>query len=317
MSPRTGNKEGVKDSVWLIFYLILSLLVLWSTVVESTVFGQIYQVIFTFSLILFILSKVTENYAEFVNLNHENIGAQLLIGFGLGFALVGSLFGFTLFFQPLSTPYGIKSLGLLGFEALTQVFLMSVVVAEIEETFRTSALRPTMAEWMEERHARSIFLTVTATILWMVIPSLRWLGVAVFGFAVFTYLFNIDLSKHLGSSFVRHGLAILVAAAFFAVLHLRAYGGSEYAQVSNSANLLKNAFFFAIIADVINTKFKAATPSKVAHCMNNSTVSSVNAGLPPYIGFVVTGVYAIILFMMSKGKLEDLNPTKILEGIAG
>lgn len=315
MSSRTSSQDH--SGVWLILYLLFGTLVLWSSVVEETAFGQIYQVIFFFSIIVYLLSKVTGQFAEFQNLNRDNITLQLLAGFGLGLALVGTLFQVAFpQLSPLSTPSGLNVLGILGFEALSQVFLMSMVVAELEETFRTCSLRPTLAEWMEDEHSRTVFLAATSAILWMVLPVHKWVGFLVFAGTMLTYFSDIDVTDYFDEKLVRHGLAIVVAGAFFAILHLKAYGGTEYAQLENTAQLLSNAFLFAVIADTINYQFNSATPSKVAHCLNNATVASVSKGLPAIMGLLVTVVYASILFVMSRGTIEDLRPQNVLKGVS-
>lgn len=316
----TRGGSGLEE-VWLILFLLLGTVVLWSTVVQQTTFGQIYQIIFFFTLIIFILSKVTPKFAEFQNLNSKGITIQILAGFILGFALVATLFGASFaFLSPLSVPdiRFTMPIGILGFELLSSLFMMSILVAEIEESFRTSALRPTIAEWVANRHARTIFLLVTGVIIYMVIPPLRFLGAILFVFAAIDGILKFKFVDRLfRSPATRNFLAILVAGSFFAVLHLRAYGGTEGLELAVTAALIMNAFLFAVIADIVNWKFKSATASKIAHCLNNATISAVAVGLPALTGAFVTLIYAVILFFMSRGTLQDLHPANILKSVGG
>ena len=314
------TEQDTRNDIWLILFLLLGTLVLWSTVVQQTTFGKIYNILFFFTLAMYLLSRASPNFAEFQNIRHKGISLQIITGFVLGFALVGTLYGTYALLSPLSVP-NIKftsPLGILGFESISQVFLMSVVVAEIEESFRSSTLRPTIAEWLSNHYARTLFMLVTALIIYMVLLPIRLLGAALFVVAAVDSIgkFNwIDrLFKH---GFARQATAIIVAAAFFAVLHLRAYGGTSGVETATTVAMLLNAFLFAVIADTINSRFKSTTPSKIAHCFNNSSISSVSIGLPAFYGAFITTIYAIVLFVMSRGTMDDLKPSNIIASIGG
>jgi len=190
----------------------------------------------------------------------------------------------------------------LGLELISQVFLMSIFVAEIEETFRAGVLRPTFVEWLSDYRVRLMFLLSMAIVIYAIIPTLRIVGLGLFIFAAIDVI-SLMLSKNKNQLFsqtifksevARQVLAIVLAAAIFGILHLKVFA----TDISNEG-LMINAFLFATIAGFINWQFKSTVASKVAHCMNNAIVMCAAIGLPLSIGFLITGVYAFLLGAMA------------------
>lgn len=303
---KTANQD------WLPFFLLLALVVLSSIIIEDTPWGRVYMYLTVFTLFIYILAQTNKTRAEFILFNKKiGFGIQALTGFALGFFLIDSiLFDQPLFalLNPLSVPQVTSPLGILGFEMLSQVFAMSLIVAEIEENFRAGALRPMIYEWLQSQKARTVFLLTSGIIIYAIVPPLRLIGALLFLVVFVDFIIHLEfLHAVMASNLMRHGIAIFAAAAVFGILHLKIFSAGE---VINE-DLMVNAFLFAFMADVINTTFQSTVASKIAHCWNNSAVMLYVGGTEPtwvfWISIMITLAYATILYTI---QAESVQSTK-------
>lgn len=316
--PRIGERpENIirANMFWLIVFIILGLIALWHTVIgeEGTTWGTVYLSVFIVTITLFILSVIAPRVFEFRNINPHGVGLQIFVGFMLGFALVGGVFldqnascdtpstsSIVPFLSPLPIPLqaGNGGLGLLGWAAIAQVFIMALVVSEFEESIRSAALRPTIAEWLTNRWGICVTFFTFGMIIYFLIEPIRLIGLVmmVLGFANSLKDFLSGFFQHVWAHYTT---SIIIGGIFFAILHLKAYSiAGAPTDVTNA--LMLNAFMFAVIADFINTQFDSTAPSKIAHTLSNATIGCLCVGIPLWFAFVVAGSHAVLIFILSR-----------------
>ena len=304
MRSKNASKTDISHLAWLAFFMLLLVLTLSSIVIEDATWGYVYFFLVATTLFIFLLSHVkgTKQGAEFILFSPKNgvpFYVQLIAGFSLGFVLTDSiLFGtnFLTFLSPLAVPKVTAPLGVLGVEVLSGIFLMSIVVAEIEESFRSSALRPTLVEWMENPKLATVFLMALAVIGYAMFPPLRYFLGLLFLLGIVNAFFGWKmLEPFFKNKLFRHALSIFAVALVFGFLHLKLFS-------TGMANeqIMVNAFLFAIIADVINWRLKSTVSGKIAHCWNNGVVMCAASGAPVVYGVLMAVIYAGILWVMQK-----------------
>jgi len=297
--------SGIKDPkvLSMMVFLIFGILALWSFVTQETTFGRIYSSIFYLTLGVIALSYIMPKVFEYQPVDSRNIKLQLLAGFALGFALAGGLFvqNFS-FLAPLSIP-DIALLGVLGFSAVGQVFIMSVAVSEFEEALRSATLRPSFAEWLQFREGVSVLLLLIGSIVYFTAdsfdPALKIVGLILAFVGVLNFTRRFIIADRIKGKWTRFMVANFITAAFFAILHFTAYATGNAAATQS---LLLNAFMYALIADTINTYFESTAPSRVAHTLNNAAVSCVAVGIPVLFALIVAAVHALIIFVTATGE---------------
>ncbi len=297
------NKTVKREGAWMIVLVVLGMLAFWSFVSEGTEFGALYSDVFILVFALFSLAVIVPKYFDFRNLamKPKEAPMQVLVGLALGLVMVGSVIfdGFTFsLLSPISAP--VLSFGVLGWESLAPVFLMSIVVSELEESLYNSALRPSIMEWLTSHLGVSIVFLLLGLLVWVMFIDLRMFGLIAMGLGVINFFSgkNGFLTKAFSSHMLRAAVAILMAALFFSLLHLRNFSGLDAA---TGAAVLHAAFVFAIVAGSINTVFRSSVSSKVAHTVNNGTLTCLVVGIPPVFGLVIGGIHGLMLYILSVG----------------
>lgn len=294
------NSIDKQKSLSMVFFILLGVLASWSFITQGTKWGSVYSNVFYLVVILFILSIVVPRKFEANFVNPKNLWMQFAAGGLFGLVLVSSyIVGSSLsFLSPLSIPKVSSVLGILGINAVTLVFAMSVIPSEFEENLRSATLRPTIAEWLQDSKALPSLLIMFGVLLFFLVDSFRVLGIGfiVFGFLVLQGIFLKN--KGITNKWVRMGISIVFVGVLFALLHFTAYATGNPAQ---SEALMFNAFLYAIIADSINTYFgKTTIPSKIAHTTNNAVVSCAAVGIPIVFAVVVVVAHASILYAIAR-----------------
>lgn len=284
------------------FFLIFGLIAFWSVITQETQWGRIYTNVFYLSTFLILLSYILPHVFDYQPVSDKDLGYQIVAGLLLGFALVGGFFlqGFTLL-APLSIPDVSGILGLLGFSVISQVFIMSIVISEFEETLRSGTLRPSIAKWLEYPQGVTAVLLIFGVIIYFLIEPFRVLGLGLVVLGIINFLQKGVLARYIEGKWARFFIAIMIAGAFFSLLHLTAYASPE--DPSLAYGLMLNAFLYAVMADFINTYFESTIPSRVAHTFNNATVSAFAVGIPLPFAFLVTGAHALIMYVIARGQL--------------
>ena len=289
-----------------VVFVVFGILALWSFVTQETTFGRIYSNLFYLTIGLIGMSYFMPKVFEYQPVNPDRIGFQILAGFALGFALAGSLivsgFAFSLL-APLSIP-DVALLGILGFSAIGQVFIMSVAVSEFEETLRSATLRPSIMEWLQYEAVASLLFILIGVIIWFTgdafAGSFKIIGLAIAAIGLLNFTKKFVLGKFFENKWIRSGVSIGIVGVFFSILHLTAYASTNSAVTTA---LMFNAFMYAVIADVINTYFESTVSSKIAHTLNNAAVSCVAAGVPIIFALIVAATHAGILYVTATGKM--------------
>lgn len=277
---------------WIVLLIGISLTL--SIIEPSNDAARIYKDLGFFTLILLGFAVVGMRFVKQlpfagVFISQGNFFVSVGAGLAISFALIGSdLFGFKALIGSLSVP----TFSIIQAGTLASVFMISLYVSEIEETFRASILTPslinTISQW-----GYSLTLILLGVLLYFVFAS-QTFGViaAVVGVALFFYKkFNLRSIKLL-----TYGTGVVFAGIMFASLHFLAYNAS-------SAQLVA-AFLFAVIADTVNILLGNTIASRVAHTVNNGVVASIAVGLPAFLGLMVGGVHIGLLYVLRETKVR-------------
>lgn len=322
LNPKLENKA---DMIWIGFYVILLVIAMTTSIINpSAGWGQIYVImgLITISLICLSFTKSNLPIAKVVY-GRVTTDKAFWIAVGLGI-----LMGMIVISQGISSMKALTPLltaplsifpNLTPDALLVSLFLMTVIVVEFEESWRASVMVPTMFSWMTKAGIglAMIIFSILVYFMWG-LPYIS-LGMALIGILLF---FQKRLFDATNSPILRHIFAVLIAAIFFASLHVSAYAASvgayqtAYNMTCSTAqdcyeSLLLGALIFAVLGDMLNWFSGSAIPSRIGHAINNATQNiilinamAVAAGSPLRVGFeyavAVVVVYVAILYLIRR-----------------
>ena len=87
-------------------------------------------------------------------------------------------------------------------------------------------------------------------------------------------------------------MAIVFAALVFMMLHVYAYGSGSY---TTNISAYISAFTFAIIVDMANWILQNAITSRMAHAVNNLTITCVMLNISIFYGIAILVIYILFL----------------------
>jgi hypothetical protein len=290
---------GSAENNWVFWYVLLAMIALTISIISpNDPSSTIYKDISLFTMVGIGLALVAMKVANtrglpfaFVGIGEGNIFTSGLLGLAVAMVFVGSrLFSFNSILSPLSVP----SIGVLGIGALGSVFIISLYVSEMEETFRASFVNPTIQNAVSQ-FGPGLALVLLGVLLYF------FLGFQTFGLFIalggILLLVRRDISASLQVKLpIPTLLGLLASATVFASLHFLAYNADT--------QLLLSAFVFAILVDSLNIFNKNTVASRIAHTTNNGVLASVAAGLPGWIGLVIAVVHFGILYACKTTKVS-------------
>jgi hypothetical protein len=275
-------------------------LVFWSSIAEQATFAMLYWDVFVLVSLLYFASMLMPDLFRFQNVPEagSDVIIQIVAGLALGFMLVGDKI-FATAFQSVLSPLGVPTIdvtGLLGWESMGQVFLMAVLVSELEQSMFSCSFRPSIARWIEDAKGFSVMFFLMGLLVWMMFFDWKVIGLAMMGISVVNFFTEGALSRSIKDPMISFGIGITFAAMFFALLHMRNFASLDAAAAQA---ILHNTFMFGVVSGVLDTFFDSGVVGKVAHTSNNAVLTCVAVGIFPAFGFVVAGLHGLLYYILA------------------